>query len=335
MKQNELTASLEEAKKRYPIGTKFRLSHDPRRIFTIESHDYHHECDWSNNYINLLVIEKVRNCKTASVWDSKNGWAEIVSLPKVVEQPEFKILSYMNIKSGIVSVLDEERDRYFTGHIYLRNIDDPNLKIHSVMNKDGNTFDIDDEITLIEGVNKGNKFTITGFRMKKDGSTVCAITESHTPYGVGINKIEHYIEKEPIVIPNETLLEKAKRLYPVGTKFKRFFMVSNNSIATVISEAIQDNHGISVRCEDRSLRFVYHNGTWAEIIEEAGPKVGDKFQFQENKLNDPKWSPVHTIEKFEGSLRNPNSVISFTGNYPGAKTQTVLLKNVKFIKDEK
>lgn len=357
------------------------------------------------------VIMEIKNYKTRLPicvnWDNRghNSYS-LNDLELVKEQPEFKILSYQSCKvSCVIFKLDEERDQYFSGNIFLRPENIPNQNIHSVMNKDGNTFDIGDEITLIEGVNKGNKFIITAFRMKKDGSTVCAITESHTPYGVGINKIEHYVEKEPefvlpekwcvkgdnkkvidysnkngavpkysigelyhhypsffkngsctsshiiesdyteitfeqfkkyvlkeevikesplliearskysvgmfvksvisdtvveikdldliqistnnktiaynngqIIIYNSvdwareaTLLEKAKRLYPVGTKFKRFFCVrgdGNDLIVTVDSQPDLDNNSISVKCKERGHRFIYNNGTWAEIIKD-------------------------------------------------------------------
>lgn len=423
MEQNEINALIEEAKKRYPIGTKFRVAHIDSVIRTVKSHNFNQIVN-DDHHINVNVALEVNKNDFASIYTRRFGWAKIVSIPEIKEQPEFKILSYIGKLSGAIWKLNEERGEYFHNNIYLRDTKSDRISIHSVMNKDGNTFDIGDEITLIEGVNKGNRFTITGFRMKKDDSTVCAITNTHTPYGVGINRIEHFIEKEPefilpekwcikttnmdeiikawflskdnsfvfghnyygncpfnnrsnlndygglgmhfipnfsnieitneqfkkyvlkeeepVVIPNETLLEKAKRLYPVGT---RFINPIDNKECVIRNEGyyFEGNanniyHSISY---DKSKYLeglsgcIYVRNKWAEIIEEVGPKVGDRFQLQENKFNNPTWSPVHTIEKFEGSLRNPNSVISFTGNYPGAKTQTVLLKNVKFIKDEK
>lgn len=201
-----MNALLEEAKRRYPPGTKVRSASSNyrgivRNDFTIQRDNIHVSVSDSDSPGNCIYIY------------NNDKWAEIISLPEIKEQPEFKILSYQSCKvSCVIFKLDEERNQYFSGNIFLRPENIQNQNIHSVMNKDGNTFDIGDEITLIEGVNKGNKFIITGFRMKKNGSTVCAITETHTPYGVGINKIEHYIEKEPEFILPEKWCIKTEKL---------------------------------------------------------------------------------------------------------------------------
>lgn len=202
MKKNKIDALLEEAKKRYPKGTAFiPTMRDPSSMdFSICSGEFRVDSEYIIDMVTQFSIYNGYN----KLWARKRT--------EIKEQPEYKILSYIGKLSGAIWKLNEEREQYFHNNIYLRDTKSNALNIHSVMNKDGNTFDIDDEITLIEGVNKGNKFIITGFRMKKNGSTVCAITETHTPYGVGINKIEHYIEKEPEFILPEKWCIKTEKL---------------------------------------------------------------------------------------------------------------------------
>ena len=133
--------------------------------------------------------------------------------------------------------------------------------ITKVENNEGNQFFIGDTITPTEGFNKGNKFVISEFRYNNAKTNICAITNTHSPNGIGIDKIEHYIEPKIEKIVNETLLEKAKRLYPIGTKV--------NSLGGCENQII-DNNTPFISCKD-SVRFtmkclVYLDGKWADII---------------------------------------------------------------------
>ncbi len=75
--KNEKELLFEEAKLKYPIGTKFKVVHKPNTICTVKSHEKHDRL-FINGSVNLLVNE---NCypatNSASVYyDGK--WAEIV-----------------------------------------------------------------------------------------------------------------------------------------------------------------------------------------------------------------------------------------------------------------
>ena len=87
-KKVDKDALLEEAKRRYPIGTKFKVVHSPKNIRKVISHEKHSNTFVTASdglHINLIseLIEGEKSiCISASVYF--NGkWAEIVEEPKV------------------------------------------------------------------------------------------------------------------------------------------------------------------------------------------------------------------------------------------------------------
>lgn len=143
----------------------------------------------------------------------------------------------------------------------------------------------------------------------------------------------------------ETNLEKAKRLYPIGTIFcnKNLGILTSGANVKVIGESISERHYnreiVLNICSSRphSLWTLFHSDTWAEIVGYE-PQINDKFTI----LNQYYWdggrrvsrSDEFIITKFVGSYDNPNSVIHFTrfGNGDYQRKETVLLKNIKIIK---
>lgn len=93
-KKNETEALWEEAKKRYPIGTTFRIAHSPSEIRTVRSHDtWNTRFVWDKTklHINLLVEKQEGDkCEGGSVY--YNGkWAEVIlDEPKVAKQEQSK-----------------------------------------------------------------------------------------------------------------------------------------------------------------------------------------------------------------------------------------------------
>lgn len=85
---------LEEAKRRYPIGTKFKIAHKPEKICTVLNHELHKATFVGNKdlHINLIINEEEReDTNSASVY-SNGKWAEIVSLPsQEVESQEIEV----------------------------------------------------------------------------------------------------------------------------------------------------------------------------------------------------------------------------------------------------
>ena len=88
---------------------------------------------------------------------------------------------------------------------------------------------------------------------------------------ISFKEFKKYILKKEIktiTLPqHETLLEKAKRLYPIGTKFKKVF--ANNDITIVTKNDHEygfNGEYISVSCKS-GIRFIYYNHKWGEIIE--------------------------------------------------------------------
>ncbi len=78
MEYNEL---LEEAKRRYPIGTVFKVVHMPYYVVEVNNHEPYPIHD--ENTINFYITEPINGCLGASVY--KDGeWAEIVSLGVII-----------------------------------------------------------------------------------------------------------------------------------------------------------------------------------------------------------------------------------------------------------
>lgn len=71
---------LQVAKEKYPVGTRFRVVHNPQTICTVKSHDRHINTFVNNNglVINFIKEEYDMNCNSASVyWNGK--WADVVT----------------------------------------------------------------------------------------------------------------------------------------------------------------------------------------------------------------------------------------------------------------
>ena len=134
---------------------------------------------------------------------------------------------------------------------------------------------------------------------------------------------------DSMVIPNETLLEKAERLYPIGTKFK---CANGNDILRGEEFSIVKNYDNKPMFQGDYLHsensWIVFNGKWAEIIGYE-PQIGDRFQIKTHYYKDE----IYIITDFKGSYNDPNSVITFRNdNWKLNYTQTVLLKNIKIIK---
>lgn len=131
-----------------------------------------------------------------------------------------------------------------------------------VENDEGNEFRIGDVVTTTEGHNKGKAITIIKFRYTKFRDNICAITDIHRSNGIGIHKLEHVIVKDEVI--EETLLEKANRLYPIGT----IYINTTGDHETSQGNVVNYKNGST----DIMLRsgygtgLIYHNGKWAQII---------------------------------------------------------------------
>ena len=67
---------------------------------------------------------------------------------------------------------------------------------NTVETSEGSIFKVGDLVTPFENSspNKGKKFKITGFRWNNSQTEICAITDLHKPYGIGVEKLEIYLE---------------------------------------------------------------------------------------------------------------------------------------------
>ena len=135
--------------------------------------------------------------------------------------------------------------------------------ITKVENNEGNQFFIGDIVISDSGFVQ----TIKSFRYNVNKDNVLATTNVCNQ--ISIARLEHYIEPKV----EETLLEKAKRLYPIGTKFKsatskRIFTIKNH-----IQEPCQNPNTIvfgtnEINADNKFYACVHsHIREWAEIIE--------------------------------------------------------------------
>ena len=141
--------------------------------------------------------------------------------------------------------------------------------ITKVENNEGNQFFIGDVVKTEAGLH----FRIIGFKYDENKTKILAIATDNYPEVVkDINDIEHYIE--PKVEVEETLLEKAKRLYPVGTKF----IARNTSKECIITTGIFQQNSMDYEFineidntgNDIQTSYIYHciysKDKWAKII---------------------------------------------------------------------
>ena len=112
-------------------------------------------------------------------------------------------------------VLEEPKDKV------LQRIDllGKGITIVQVQCSEGGIYKIGDKITVFDkySPNKGKPFTIKSFRWTNDKSKICAVTELHTPNGIGLDKIELYVEpkikvKDDFVLPEKWCVEVNEEL---------------------------------------------------------------------------------------------------------------------------
>lgn len=126
--------------------------------------------------------------------ERKNGYFEITT-------EQFK--QYV-LKEKSEIVLEEAKDKILQ---YCHK--NSNL-IKKVECSEGGIYKLGDKITVFDKTspNKGKIFTIKSFRWTNDKSKICAITELHTPNGIGLDKIELYVEPKVEITHNFKIGDK-------------------------------------------------------------------------------------------------------------------------------
>ena len=147
-------------------------------------------------------------------------------------------------------------------------------KILEVECAEGGIYNIGDKIKIF-GQSKNpvfrNKthFVIQSFRWSKDKSKICAVFSNKFPNGIGLDKIELYIEPKKEL----SLLEQAKLKYPIGTKFKNAFLDRGDSHRIFEITSFDDFRGATIKSHDRigvyyNNEWLHYGGKWAEIVED-------------------------------------------------------------------
>jgi len=92
---------------------------------------------------------------------------------------------------------------------------------------------------------------------------------------ITFDQFKKYVLKENIVgepgmifMPEETLLEKAKRLYPIGTKVSNYNLAKGCTFKVTSKDFYEDlEKDVLVKCPGIGNYTVYSNDKWADIIE--------------------------------------------------------------------
>lgn len=164
-------------------------------------------------------------------------------------------------------------------------------KIIRVESSEGAIYQLDDKITVFtkNSPNKSKVFTIKGFRWNNAKTNICAITELHGKYGIGLDKIELY--SEPVV----KIVEDFK--LPKTWKLK----VCDKSLNTLISWRKSLNLSLIINIKDiEDYQYITEQGygigykstplqsirpeitfeQFEQYVLHNGFKVGDKFTKQ-------------------------------------------------------
>jgi hypothetical protein len=185
---------------------------------------------------------------------------------------------------------------------------------NTVETSEGSIFKVGDKVTIYNSDNK-TIFKILSFRWKNDQSEICAVVPN-LPNGIGVDKLEIYLKPKKVVVTsndNESLLDKAKRLYPIGTKIKS--VLSDSSFYGKIINHNFFEYTTSIGIEtDIYWVTVYCDNKWAEVIEYPhGFKVGDKIKLSRWQHSSLMKDIEYVIIKIEGNqlfLNDNNSVLA-------------------------
>lgn len=189
------------------------------------------------------------------------------------------------------------------------------IRIDKVECSEGGVYKIGDKIKVFDrySPNKGKIFTIKSFRWSNDKSKICAVTELHTSNGIGLDKIELYVE--PKVKQELSLLEQAKLKYPIGIKFKsatsgKIFTIKNHNVEKTSNPNIIIFQTNELNQNGNSYACVYYKNQWAEIVDDF--VLPEKWCVEVNPEN----------ENFINSVRDRSCSVTFI-------TSNLILPDVK------
>lgn len=241
------------------------------------------------------INTEVLNTQTNSIYIKKeNGWYKASYKTGYTDEMIAKS-NYINIieKTEIIEPLPQFK--------VIESIE----TITKVENNEGSQFFIGD---IVKSLNSNQRGKITKFKYSNDKSDIIAITTFQQTNGISINKIEHYVEtkvesinrtavniaknshyglypltSEKCYQSNESFLDKAKRLYPIGTIVKSFYFNDKRTIKTdAFKEKIHTYIGKIIYADDGYISiYSEQKDKWVEIIEYPHSfKIGDKIKIK-------------------------------------------------------
>lgn len=145
-------------------------------------------------------IQKGWNSKPVTTYGSTFG-NEIT-----IEQFKQYVLKEEPIVEKSKVVFEEPKDKV----LKITQIRGKGTVIVQVECSEGGVYKIGDKITVFthDSPNKGKVFTIKGFRWNNAKTNLCAITELHSPNGIGLDKIELYVEAKIKITHNFKIGDK-------------------------------------------------------------------------------------------------------------------------------
>ena len=95
-------------------------------------------------------------------------------------------------------------------------------------------------------------------------------------------------------LSKEDLLAEAKRRYPVGTQFKSALIGDTNPYIGYVKKGMYFSKSENVIWNGDSVGFIYHNGKWAEIVEEPKVKGNEVMPEIIDELRHNNWDVLST-----------------------------------------
>ncbi len=108
----------EEACKKYPIGTSFRIVHKDDEVVKVSSHEK--DAEWcvfndSSLHINLQTTDSAE-CSACSVWTNKEGWAKVANPEVIVPDTQKETLRFK--KDSYIVCLGGNSDAFLKNHCF-------------------------------------------------------------------------------------------------------------------------------------------------------------------------------------------------------------------------
>lgn len=284
----------------------YKASNRTFRLATFEEKHWLNECIKQNKFIEFDEAMKSFIPKYMKAIDKIHSQSEVVeTIYKTSELPNWVVGHSLESfwKCYKIHYKPSTKEAYDAQFVVKKELETPKDKvlkfkgfklpeIEKVESSEGAIYQLGDKITVFtkNSPNKGKLLIIKGFRWNNAKTNICAITEIHTPNGIGLNLIELY--SEPVVKDSFVLPEKWYfKLQPEFAQIVCDYVISiKPNYTNWIPKNILTNKYISNdnMCCLASNNYKYGTQITFEQFEQYvlhnGFKVGDRFSKQKSSL---------------------------------------------------